>query len=197
MLSICCTGFRVLLFVLKERKRDTTQTGPPSTPFSSSPEAKFCISLLCMFVPLVCFLLQATYMIIPLEFLLKLYHYIHPFVPTFGINVCWCMVMQFIQSMVLWDSNIWKTYWNGIFSALSVNKSVRVFRDCSPPVWAGQPWGPWEGEECLPSSSHQAAVTLRWALRTELRMWEHRMWHWQLRCLWVISVSPGPYSSIT
>ena len=30
---------------------------------------------------------------------------------------------------------------NGIFPAVSVTKDITVFGDCSPPMWAGEPWG--------------------------------------------------------
>lgn len=53
----------------------------------------------------------------------------------FGISVCWIhgnavhsinglMGFQYLGNLLR----------NGVFSALSVNKDVRVFRDCSPPV---------------------------------------------------------------
>ena len=48
---------------------------------------------------------------------------------------------------------------NRISPAVSVNKDVTVISDHSPPTWAGEPKGTQEGEEYLPSSSHQTTAT--------------------------------------
>ena len=48
---------------------------------------------------------------------------------------------------------------NGIFPAISVNKDVTVISNCGPQCEMVSPKETQEGEEYLPSSSYQTAVT--------------------------------------
>ena len=65
------------------------------------------------------------------------------------------MVMKCLQNIV-WISYHGKGLWNGVFTAITINKDVTVIRDSGPPkvnFWAQE-------EQCLLSFSHQAAAPI-------------------------------------
>ena len=142
MLSICCTNFRVLLFVLKRGKETPLKLGLLPYPSLPLQRLKFCISLLCVCLYPYYVSITSNVYDYPSWIFTPIASLYLPFVPYYWHWRVWVHgnTVHPINGLVGFQY-LKNPLRNGVFSALSVNQDVRVISDCSPPMWAGQPWG--------------------------------------------------------